>query len=375
MDKETIYNNDAALDAWNEWKLYCAVEKVSYAGKDGGPRGILRRLIFSAFKKKYEAICPLQADEIMRDGMPSAKAPDGACKKAAGRNARNNPAPQNNKDGHINYWTSEFDAGVALSNPPKDFMEKLEQQEGKDQEFVKCYKDFVWYLLKDKDARTEQKEILKTIQGKLIGRHSIINGIAERYLRENHYELWFNYNQNRSRGTNKTEADSPNADKEKTTQTIRPKKPMKMESFDHARVTPDNENSEGKRPEDTISDSSTVHYHEDKRDLVKEYREKLSDFTWEELAIILAKMVKMSASKETQDFVNWGDEKIASHWNNVLKKKCMDPRYSDLLNHNVNLTLFLIKERLKAEKGSEQFLTAYEEKLKNKLATKRMENK
>ena len=174
---------------------------------------------------------------------------------------------------------------------------------------------------------------------------------------------------------NKTEADSPNADKEKTTQTIRPKNPMKMESFDHARITPNNENSEGQRPEDTISDSSTVHYHEDKRDLVKEYREKLSDFTWEELAIILAKMVKMSASKETQDFVNWGDEKIASHWNNVLKKKCMDPRYSDLLNYNIKLTLFLIKERLKAEKGSEQFLTAYEEKLKNKLATKRMENK
>ena len=352
---DNVNENDNALAAWEEWKEKCFVILVSSDGEYGDLRAILRKLIYSSFKRKFTAICPMQAGDIMKDQYRE--------KKADGNNSG-----QNIKEFVDNYWSTEFDEGIIRTKPPKEFMEKLQQETGKAAELIKCYKDFVWYPVRDAGCDPNLK--LTWIQGKLIGKKSAINGIAERYLRNYHNDIWFQYNQHRSRGS----MNSASEEEKESAKKRRDERALKLTSIDEP-VKNNKDSEENTTQIERIPVNDPLFDLENIRDLEKE----LQDFEWQEIAIILAKMAKLTTDPVTQQFIGWGHSKISKYWKEIktnengemektgLFYKCLN--YTELFKDT--RTVYLMIKRIKAEKNSEAFLSKVKEALELKI--KRME--
>lgn len=321
MNQTEQRDNAKALEAWNEWKEACEVPKCSAKSQN-----TLIRRINNAFRNKLYSICPVDAKKILE-----------GCKN----------------------WALVFDNGVSRPAPNGKNMKMLEALVPPEElaPIRKVYKDYVWTLVKYSSSPE-----LQVIEGQLIGHRSIINGITEQYLRHNHNTIWFNYKENRSRGRKKDNPDSPDkgASEDDLDKSIRSKHPMKMVSLDE-RIDSD----DGKRLQDTIEDRHAQQYQDVPKDIIREYEEKLNDFTWEELAIVLAKAVKMETTKTTQDFVGWGHDKISKVWNNRTLPKCKQDYYFNVMRSKI--TISLIKNRLKKEKNSTAFLYEFEERFRRKL--------
>ena len=329
--------NDNALAAWEEWKEKCFVILVSTDGERGDLRSILRRLIHTAFKKKFdkmfEKVCPSQADELMTDPYRLGESED----------------KQFQKDFIDNYWSSEFDQGIINTQPPEDFMTQLEEETGRAAELVKCYKDFVWYK---KEHSSDPP--LVVIQGKLIGPKSAINGIAERYVENNHNTVWLGYDLNKKRGKHDG-ADEKNAPTKKSETPH--KDSVNVISFQDSVG-----NSEDcyKTYADTIPDKTAADYTSQVSE--EELEKELESFSREDIALILAKMAKLTTDPVTQEFIGWGHSKISYYWNNHLKKKCL--KYNILSDSK---TISLLKKRIESEKGSEEFLSIVEPALQSRI--------
>lgn len=330
-NQEKQRDTDQALRSWNEWKVTCSVDNSSKETQD-----VLTPLIEHAFWRKLEFICPVDAKDIY--------------------NACDN-------------WPYEFDCGICRPAPDLEKsknMKKLKEvmSSVEFESIKKCFKDYVWALQK-----YSADDKLKVIEGTLIGPNSLINGITVKYLYTNYPTVYFNYKENRSLGKMKpTEEERDEAtSKEENNQTKRQRHPFEMVSLE-SRIKQSNDNSDGKNLEDVIEDQRVICYQDKTQDIVREYNENLKAFSREEIAIILAKIAKMVASKETQAFVGWGDEKIKCYWNNILRKKCCDPRYYVMMRKKI--TIVLMKNRLMTEKDSASFLMVFEEKLKRKTQTK-----
>lgn len=135
-DAEKDKKNKEELKAWMQWKEVCAIMKC-----DEPLREILKAKVTDAFRKKFARISP----EVLKIAF---------------------------NENNVN-WANEFDIGI---------IEKSELSKTK-----KNYKDFTWQKIKESSDPP-----LKVIRGELLGGKSIINGIAERYLRVNHHTVWKN---------------------------------------------------------------------------------------------------------------------------------------------------------------------------------------
>lgn len=355
MNQTKQYDNAKALAAWEEWREMCYVFLVSADGEYGDLRTILRKLIYSSFKRKFTAICPMQVDDIMQDQYRE--------KKKDGNNFG-----QNIKEFIDNYWSTEFDEGIIRTKPPKEFMEKMQQETGKADELIKCYKDFVWYPVRDPNYNPDNK--LTWIQGKLIGEKSAINGIAERYLRNYHNDIWFQYNQHRSRRSMK----SASEEEKEAAKKRRDERALKLISIDEP--VKNNKDSE-----ETASQIEMIPVNDSMFDLenIRDLEKELQDFDWQEIAIILAKMAKLTTDPVTQEFIGWGHSKISKYWKEIITNekgeterrglfyKCR--KYTELFEDT--RTIFLMTNRIKAKNNSEAFLSKVKEALE--LRIKRME--
>ena len=345
MNQTEQYDNDKALAAWEEWREMCCVFLVSTDGEYGDLRALLRKLIYSAFKRKFTAICPMQAEDIMKDQYQYRK------KKANG-----NGSDQAVKELEDNYWSTEFDEGINKTKPPKKFMEELQAETGKAAELVKCYKDYVWYPISRPGFDPTQK--LPWIQGKLIGKKSAINGIAERYLRNWHNDIWFQYNEHRSRGS----MNSASEEEKEAAKKRRDERALRLVSINE----PVNNDADSENPA-TVIDKIPVHDTAFDQEKTNDLEKELQDFEWQEIAVILAKMTKLTTDPVTQQFLGWGHTKISKCWKDEREKtgiyyKCL--KYVDLLKDT--RTPFLMIKRIKAEKNSEAFLSKVKEALEHK---------
>lgn len=352
--------NDNALAAWEEWKEKCFVILVSTDGERGDLRSILRKLIHAAFKNKFDKILgssainttmtggekvSSSADEIMKDSFRLGKSED----------------KQIQKEFIDNYWSTEFDQGIINTQPPKDFMTELEEETDRAAELVKCYKDFVWYK---KEHSSDSP--LVVIQGKLIGPKSAINGIAERYLRNYHNDIWFQYNQHRSRGS----MSSVSEEEKEAAKKRRDEMALKMISIDEPVKT-------NKDSEETATQIDMIPVKDSSFDLenINDLEKELQDFEWQEIAIILAKMAKLTTDPVTQEFIGWGHSKISKYWKEIITNekgeterrglfyKCRN--YTELFEDT--RTILLMINRIKAEKNSEAFLSKVKETLELKI--------
>ncbi len=136
---DTAWNNNA-LKAWNEWKDVCAVLRCRPEH-----RNILTKEITEAFSRKISAVLKGELNHIFS---------------------------KDNESDSLN-WATEFDSRIIEKNGY-----------GKT---VKHYKDYIWSLVENSNDAP-----LKVIRGRLTGPRSIINDIAENYLKNNYNQLWSN---------------------------------------------------------------------------------------------------------------------------------------------------------------------------------------
>ena len=341
MKNKKTYDNDKTLAAWEEWKETCSVANCSKSAQE-----TLTPLILTAFKEKFDSICPANVEEIYAN-----------CKSLS--------------------WTYEFDAGICRPAPNGENMKFLEGivPPAELEPIKKCYKDYLWTL---KQYRPDPP--LKVILGSLIGQHGLINSIAEHYLRHYHYSIWFNYNQNRSRGTimvarkdltgqcPEGNASGDNAagevgqPDEMVKVTKRSRCPMEMVPLEkpirYGRKSQEEDAEETEIPVSTDHDLK-----ESAEDERKELQSVLNLFTWQELAIILARRTQLVTDEVTQDFIGLKHTALSKFWRDDRHRagvyyKCLAHR--DVFLRPEDEIISLMKNRIRAEKDSEAFLSKVE---------------
>ena len=375
MKKDDPARNALALNAWEEWKKICWV-----AGCSVESQRILNADIYKAFKAKFNTICPLSTHDVLNgistarqhhlyDGFeaeaPADEAEDRSdiampyedddnekleCQPAAAfdqaEGAEYGSEDVLNDDdfdddfptvgSHYGFdkysmWALTFDMGV-INTPPPGSKIPDEYGEAEITELQKRYKDYVWNL-----KATSPDPPLKVIRGKLTGPLSIMNEIAERYLRENHQLIWENYDEFR---------------KEKAR--INKKNPQDINEV--SLDSPIGEDGDGDLS-DIIADPSALppdRQHPDWQTASAE--DELSCFTPQELALILAHAVgSCVTSKEVQSFIGRGHDAISRMWNDpvkgLLKKR---NEHQELFGEPGILSRII--SRIRAEKDSESLL-------------------
>ena len=209
--------NDNSLIAWNQWKDICSI-----CGCPDESRRTLKSEVARAFKKKIRSIVGNQLDSLFTadygsgttekekeedDVLPSqsghlptsavfynddadieAECPNRiefdveAFEQDRATRDDDDVYDEDQEEDDISdttcrkndwrmFWAYEFDHGI--------------EEKAKSPTSPKNYKDHTWECIKRSNDPP-----LKVIRGQLLGKHGIINEIAERYLRDYHYELW-----------------------------------------------------------------------------------------------------------------------------------------------------------------------------------------
>ena len=294
-----------ALTAWNEWKEICFV-----LGCEENNQIILGREIVGAFKKKFTAAAPENVYDIIPVNISAISNSISASEKNIGKADWKN-------------WVCEFDYSLA-AKAHKDISQKH-------------YKDYVWQLVAESNDPP-----LKVIRGKLLGKKSIINAVAENYLKENHKILWENYTEHEN---NK-----------------RRKKKREVEILQEKSLNEKNDSDSEQTLEDKISvKTSDCISNAELQEMIKE------NFSNKEILLYIASKFNMLTSAETEEYCGMKKTAIAALWNNeiMIKFKQKMPvifSYSDLEN-----VFFCMKNILAAEKNAEPFLIAIEERWQKKL--------
>ena len=305
-------SNDKKLAAWENWKKICSV-----AGCDANSQKILSQLIRNAFLKKFNKICPQNTSEIFDLGWLN---------DAVQRTEQNSHGSATKTKGQKNleFWAHEFDCGIINTPIP-------ENQNG----IFKHYKDFLWA----KKAVSNDPP-LKVISGKLVGELGVINDIAEKYLRNNHYEVWLNYNEYCNNQNRKNKLQDPSLRHVSIDQPVGDDDAEVAELIGDPRVSSD------------FSESEKLLY-----------QDICAAFNVTEIAFILAKTYLLMSSPEFLDFVQMKKTAANYYWNNtVVKKLKSDSIYYELLGSPGAINL--IKKLLSTEKSAKTFLLKVENKQK-----------
>ena len=207
--------NDVSLIAWNQWKDICSI-----CGCPDESQRILKVEVARAFKRKIRSVVGNQLDSLFAidygsgttekeedDVLPSQSGhlptsavfyndeagveaecqnrfesevetfeQDGASRDGEDVSSKGQDEEDEsdmtcrNNDWRM-FWAHEFDCGII--------------EKAKSPKSPKNYKDHTWECIKRSNDPP-----LKVIRGQLLGKHGIINEIADRYLQNNHEQLW-----------------------------------------------------------------------------------------------------------------------------------------------------------------------------------------
>ena len=351
MSKQDNEHNDKALIAWNEWKIKCAV-----ANCEKELQTVLCSEIYEAFQKKFKTICPQSDSKIFKDVKD-------LCQKREQDDSNKDDDYDISQDPDYTppateeqvivkksvftepsfYWASVFDDGIiAKANAVSSENAPEEERTARNGDIwvgtAKNYKNSTWEKLQQSNDPP-----LKIIRGTLTGPCGVINAIAEYYLWLNYPMIWENYTSYRNFKRNKKEKFVTRSD-------VSLDAPLGASC---AYNGDDRQKSYG----DAIASRPLERQKESSKAVLEEIEETLNGFTNFELALLLARAVKLQAAEETEEFLKAGHTKISNYWNNILRRKSY--AIKDLLGHKA--TYCLIAKRIEAEEGGNLFLSKIRE--------------
>ena len=343
MSDSNIERNRKELKAWEAWKIICSVDGLAKDKRYGKgieeelkrefdslekfkifvpeARRILSEIIKNAFKKKIGRICHSNIDEIFKFKFAPSDDNDCENEKHGKLNAKKMDDAEKQSSDHkakfddLMYWANEFDSQLAIKSKDSSTANK-------------SYKDWLWNKCENsKDPK------LKIIRGKLLASRGVINEIAEKYLKVNHYEIWVNYERSRKSEDGKFLKFS-------------------CDSLDRQI------NDDGTVIGDVIAAPQEMTNQIGSQNLLRE--DLCAEFTSSEMAFILAAANRMLSNQEFLDFVQLKKSAANSYWNNTLCNKLRsDSVYYELL-HTPEV-LDTIKFLLTQEKSAKPFLLKVDE--------------
>lgn len=348
MSNEDITWNEQALKAWNRWKETCSVANLT--GIDEQKNESVTKKIYSdaelaeltvwqiklsieiknAFEKKFSSLLGEKTkyfDEVMKNHSLKSSSEDKTSKSLPKAKKKNAAESEPVFNGSLADWAHEFDCGVINTNIPEAEQAKLGPN--------KVYKDFVWAKLAESDDPP-----LKIIRGKLLGKYGIINGIAERYLRENYFEIWVRCNEYKNA---KSRKDAP----------------ANLPQITHISINhPQNESEDDTNPVERIPDPSQNEPVDSLSFLAQDIR---AAFTCEEIAFMLAKIYRLLSDPDFLQLVGKKREAANEYWNKKLLPQLRSKKCYDLLAPKgaVEIMINILKE---SEKASKSFLLKVEQR-------------
>lgn len=301
----------ASWTAWQDWKNTCSV-----AGSSPDSQKILRDEIRWAFWYKFNEILPRNPEKIM----------------------------SSTKD-----WAYEFDSAIYLTDVKKYVDGFSEYAKSHPEEAIahgKFFKDYLWASIPKREYGSE----LDFIKGKLIGTNGIINQIVAYYIKTRFPEVFHNWKINKNRKTE--DAKKQNVSIVSLDQPIGDKSQTLMEV-----IPSDSGLSPISGPE---GDGDTGDNHE------IDFEAVLKNFTWQEIACLLASVPGKLTHPTTMDFVGINSIAAMSRFNNdkeFNRKRNTFQKYMEKADTSLEEKKECInsmKKRIKAEKNSEAFLNMIE---------------
>lgn len=304
--------NATQWGAWNDWKIMCSVANCSKQES----KTLLKEQIRWAFWYKLKEVFPNNFERIMASP----------------------------KD-----WAHEFDSGIHDPDVKKyvrGFTEYAGLHPEEAEEHGKFFKDYLWLLCEKREYGTK----LDFIKGKLIGTGGIINQVVEHFIRREHNDLYINWMRNKD---NKTK-DSP-------------KTYISIQSLDQ----PLKEDQTTTLMDRISSDSSfTQPFEETNHKNRINFEARLSAFSWQEIAFLLAATTGKLTQEITMQFVGINSPAAISRFNKnkeFEKKRSTFQKYmreAGISLEEKKECINLMKKRLRVEKNSEAFLNMIEPEFK-----------
>ena len=294
--------NKEELNAWMQWKEVCAIMKC-----DEPLREILKEKVTNAFRHKLGRFLSNDLKKVLYDDKVN--------------------------------WANEFDVGI---------IEKSELARTK-----KNYKDFTWQKIKESSDQP-----LDIIHGKLLGKVSIINGIAERYLKVNHPTIWENASRSNSnfkrckklkKAVNCKECNMYETCKDRILVSIND--PLKQsDTFDNSKTI------ESTLHDDSDTPGSSFDTEVLERDFPK--------FSCTDAAILLCHIKGIALTKSSLlKFVKKSKTTVNDRLNNFIipKLRGISNECKEASKKNLNLLICKLKKQISSEKGSQEFLLEIEQ--------------
>lgn len=303
-DEEFAQWQKNTLSAWNEWKEICFV-----LGCEQDNQLLLAKGIIKAYQRKFQAIFKHNFTKIIPEFIKFT------------HNEKINDDIRK-----WQFWVDHFDNYLVAKITA--------EQNSKD------YKNYIW----NKIAESNDPP-LKLISGKLLGEKGLINAIAEKYLKENHVDLWENlkeYNNNKRRVRKIDTA------------------PIQFISKD------ENIDEEGNNIYADIIGQEDKHFIFGYNDT--EICNKLSEtFENKEILLFIAEKFNMLSSPATESYFNLKKTAITNMWNNQVYRK-MQKEMPIIFSMGTYEKIFIcMKKVLSAEKSAEPFLLELDRRWQKKL--------